>query len=438
MRNKSEFSDFLPNMVLMMEKPPSFYARLVSILVMIFVVITLLWLTLAKVDIVVTAQGKVVPSGKIKIIQAADAGVVRSILVRDGQSVSAGDTLIEFDSTVSDADSVQLLSRVQESELKVQRQRISLGEKVTLGSGVSDKVLVAEERQLLENNLTADREEIELLNLERAQLKAAYEGAQLELKKLEGVVEYNRQQAIQKKRYAEEGLIAGAEAADAEFKHQDSVRELTVLRERVVEARQRFNSAREKIKSKRTQHRNNYLGKLAEARVELKEARQNYIKATNQQTLQVLKAPVDGIVQQLSVNTVGAVVTRADQLLVLIPTSGNLEIEAKILNKDIGFVDAEQSTNVKVDAFEYTRYGHLNGQIEWVASDSVLDKERGPIYPARIQLSDTTLPRRVNNRVAKVLPGMNVTVDVVIGQRRLIEYFSGPLLRYKDESLNER
>ena len=438
MRKQSEFSEFLPNSVLAMERPPSFYARLVSWIVMSFVVITLLWLFIAKVDIIVTAQGKVVPSGKVKIIQAADAGIVRDILVRDGQTVRAGDTLIEFDSTVSDADSDQLLARLNQARLSVQRHRIALGEKITLGEGVNDPAMVQAEKDILDTGIAASEDEIRLLNFEKGQLKAAYEGARLELVKMEGLVEFNRDQAQQKARYASEGLIAGAEAKDAEFRLQDSEKELTVQQERVTEAKQRYSSAIGKVKAKKTEQRNSLLQGLAEANVSLNEASQSFIKASKQKTHQSLKAPVDGIVQQLSVHTIGAVVSRADELLVLIPSSDQLEVEAKILNKDIGFVDTEQSSNIKIDAFEYTRYGHIKGKIDWVASDSVLDKDKGPIYPARVKLEQTTLPRKVNNRIAQVLPGMNVTVDVVIGQRRLIEYFSGPFLRYKDESLTER
>lgn len=438
MPKQSDFSEFLPNMILAMERPPSFYARLVSVLVMLFVAVTLLWLYFAKVDIIVTAQGKVVPSGKIKLVQAADSGIVRNIFVRDGQPVKAGDVLIEFDSTVSDADSDQLLSRLNQARLTMQRHRIALGEEVTLGEGVGDQSMVSSERAILETSGRAGEEEIRLLAFERAQLKAAFDAAKFELKKLDGLVTYNEEQATRKKRFAAEGLIAGAEAQEAEFRMLDSQRERTVQVERVSEAKERYSSAAERVRAKRTEQRNALLQGLAEANVALKEAEQSNIKANKQLTHQKLIAPVDGIVQQLGVHTIGAVVSRADQLLVLIPSSDVLEVEAKILNKDIGFVDTEQNSNVKIDAFEYTRYGQIEGQIDWVASDSVLDKEKGPIYPARIKLAQTTLPRKVNNRIAQVLPGMNVTVDVVIGQRRLIEYFSGPLLRYKDESLTER
>lgn len=435
---KNTFEEFLPNMVLAMEKPPSFYARLVSLLVMAFVVITILWLIFSKVDIVVTAQGKVVSSGRIKVLQAADAGIVKDIRVRDGQQVSKGDVLIEFDTTVSNADFDQLKTRLNKAQLNVQRIKKALGEKVEIGTGIEDTAMVLDEKILAENKAEKTNKELNLLEFERKQSLAAYEAAQKELEKLQGKVEFNREQSTQKQRYATEGLIARSEAEAAEFQLQDSERELNIQVQKVSEAKQQYSSAKERVSARKTEHKNDLLQALSDANIELNESRQNYIKATQQLTNQTLRAPVDGIVQQLKVYTIGAVVSRADELMAIVPNNSDLEVEAKILNKDIGFVDAEQSSNVKVDAFEYTRYGNLTGNIEWVASDSVLDKEKGPIYPARIKLDETTLPRKVNGRIAKVMPGMSVTVDVVIGQRRLIEYFSGPLLRYQDESLTER
>ena len=96
------------------------------------------------------------------------------------------------------------------------------------------------------------------------------------------------------------------------------------------------------------------------------------------------------------------------------------------------------TVEVKVNAYEYTKYGMLKGQLEWIGSDAIIDEVLGPIYPAKIQLDGITLPNKVNSRAVKISPGMGVNLDVQIGKRRLIEYFLSPLIRYKKESLNER
>ena len=436
--SKSSFKEFLPSMTLAMERPPSFYARMVSFFVMTFVFITILWLILAKVDIVVSAQGKVVPSGKVKLIQAAEEGVVVKIYVTDGQTVKKGDLLVDLDSTSSGADEKQVESKLTKSVLTVQRLRLELGEQILLGEGVENKNLITTEHALMEANKKQLEEKLNLLESERAQAKASLKAAQLEVSKLSNEIVFNEEQLIQKTRQAKEGLIAGLEVQDAKFILNNSFKERQVQKQRVNESKEKFESTSEKLESAKTEYRGELLQKLTEAEHEYQSAVQDKVKSTMRMEHQALKAPVNGVVQQLSVNTVGAVVNRADQLMVIIPEGTKLEIEAQILNKDIGFVDSGQLANVKVDAFEYTRYGSIQGDIEWVGSDAVLDEQKGPIYPARIKLSDITLPRKVSDRIAQIVPGMSVTADIVIGERRLIEYFSGPFLRYKDESLNER
>ena len=439
MFNKKDFSGFQPNMVLIMQQPPAFYARLVSFLVMLFVTIAILWLCLSKVDIDISAQGKVVPSGRIKVIQSPDEGIVRKIYVKDGQSVKKGELLIDFDTTVSGAEFSQLQNRFNKSLLTVQRFQLLLGGDVELGQGViEDAIMIASEQERFTNEVQNFHEEMRTLNFEKEQAKAVYDASVLELEKLKGTIEFNRDQSINTRKFAEQGLVARVEADDADYRLEDSKKERSVQRMLVSEAKEKYSLSSQRLQAREVEHRSQLLEGLAESKIELEEARQNYVRATEQLSYRSLKAPVGGIVQQLSIHTIGAVVSRADQLMVLIPDETSLEIEAQILNKDIGFVDIEQKSNIKVDAFEYTRYGYLEGELDWVASDSVLDEEKGPIYPARIKLTKTSLPRKVNNKIAQVLPGMNVTVDVVTGQRRLIAYFLGPILRYKDESLNER
>jgi len=315
---------------------------------------------------------------------------------------------------------------------------LELGEDLTLGEGVESKDLVLTEQALMDANKKQLKEKLNLLESERAQAEALLKAANLEVSKLSNEITFNQEQFRQKARQAKEGLIAGLEVQDAKFKLSNSRKERQVQKQRVNEAKEKFESTSKKLESAITEYRGELLQKLTEAELEYQGSLQDKIKSTMRMEHQALRAPVNGVVQQLSVNTVGAVVNRADQLMVLIPEGTKLEVEAQILNKDIGFVDSGQLANVKVDAFEYTRYGSIKGDIEWVGSDSFLDEQKGPIYPARIKLNEVTLPRKVNNRIARVVPGMSVTADIVIGERRLIEYFSGPFLRYKDESLNER
>ena len=439
-KNQELINEFLPSMTVTMQRPPSLHARFISVLIMLFVIITLLWLFFSKVDIVISAQGKVVPSGNIKVVQAVEQGVVKRILIKDGQFVKKGQSLIEMDTTNSDADEQQLLNKLQKAQLTVNRLKIELGQKETdeFGIKVDNPDLVRTEKALLRANQTQFKEQNKQLRFELDQARATLGAAQLEVGKLDTEINFNQKQFIQKTRQSKEGLIARTEVDMAEMTLKTSQGERAVQLKRVREAKGRYESATEKLQASLAEHQSDLYQQLTDSEYQLQEAMQEMVKAEQIKGHQTLKAPVDGFIQQLAVHTVGAVVTRADKLLVIIPEDATLEVEASVLNKDIGFVDTNQVVNVKVDAFEYTRYGMLKGELDWVASDAILDEQKGPIYPSRIKLNFFKLPRKVNDREALLQAGMSITADIVIGERRLIEYFSGPLLRYKDESLNER
>ena len=181
---------------------------------------------------------------------------------------------------------------------------------------------------------------------------------------------------------------------------------------------------------------NKALGELADAKRRGQGLEQDNIKAIQRTHLQTLTAPVDGVVQQLAVHTIGGVVTPAQQLMVIVPREDKVEIEAVIENRDIGFVHEGQSAEVKVDAFPFTKYGTLAAELIDVSDDAIQDEKRGLIFMSHVRLEQTVM--RVEDKLINLSPGMAVTVEVKTGQRRLIEYILSPLMQYADESIRER
>lgn len=149
-----------------------------------------------------------------------------------------------------------------------------------------------------------------------------------------------------------------------------------------------------------------------------------------------MTAPVSGVVQQLAVHTIGGVVTPAQELMKIVPESESLEVEAWILNKDIGFVEEGQTAEVKIETFPFTKYGTLDAEVIDVSNDAITDEQKGLVYAGRVLLQKSTI--RVGEKIVNLTPGMAVTVEIKTGTRRLIEFVLSPLLRYKQESLGER
>ena len=150
----------------------------------------------------------------------------------------------------------------------------------------------------------------------------------------------------------------------------------------------------------------------------------------------ILTTPITGQVQQLATTTIDGVVQSAQPLMQIVPSDSALEVEAMILNKDIGFVQEGQKAEVKIDTFNFTKYGLIDAQISSISDDAINDEQLGLVYSARVKLNTDNLT--VEGREVRLSPGMSVTTEVKTGQRRLIEFFLSPLLRYKQESLGER
>lgn len=194
-------------------------------------------------------------------------------------------------------------------------------------------------------------------------------------------------------------------------------------------------TARQRDKA-HAEFRRDRLAELAGAEARAASMRAELIKAEQRAGQQNLTAPVDGHVQELAVHTVGGVVTPAQPILVIVPDDSLLEVEAQVLNKDIGFVAEGQPVEIKLEAFPFTRYGLIEGAVLDVSSDAVEDERLGLVYTARIGLDRATID--VDGQGVRLAPGMAVTAEIKTGSRRLIEYVLGPLLQAGQESLRER
>jgi hemolysin D len=168
----------------------------------------------------------------------------------------------------------------------------------------------------------------------------------------------------------------------------------------------------------------------------LSAAQQDVVRNAAHSKLLKITSPVDGTVQQLAVYTVGGVVPGAQQLMKIVPKEDKIEIEAMLENRDVGFVEKGQKAAVKIDAFEFTKYGIIPGRVVHVSSDAIKDEKRGLLYSVLIELDKSTIV--VNGQNTSLNPGMSVRADIKTGSRRVIEYFLSPLLQHKRESLNER
>lgn len=440
--------EFLPATLEIEETPPLPLARAMLWSIVLFFFIAVVWACIGRVDIVGVAPGKIVPAGRTKTVQPLESAVVVAIHVTEGQHVSAGDVLIELDPTAPNADK----ARLGKERVALELDRLRLTKLLQAVRGID----AAKPSQ---DPFTAFTSQVETLRLAKAQTRLSHQIAEYKAA-IGGIDEDRREKGAE--RDAVDARITQlkgtlpliTEEADAHKKLMTTgvvprVKWLEVERERIgvqqelaaqQEQRKVLNASLESLSERRkvtdAQYQSRWMAELTETETKLSSYEEEIAKAERRLALTTLAAPVSGTVQQLVVHTEGGVVTEAQPLMVIVPDDSPLEVEAMVPNKDIGFVHEGQEAIVKIETFNFTKYGYIKGKVAKVSRDAVIDKDKGLYYLAHIALDRTTM--NINEREVSIEPGMAVTAEVRMGQRRVIEFLLSPLLRYRQESGRER
>ena len=455
-RSRTEL-EFLPAALEIVETPASPAGRAIGAVIMLFFVLALAWATFGRIEIVATAPGKIVPTGRTKIIQPLEIGTVRAIHVQEGQRVKAGEVLVELDPTTSEADRNRQAAELLAARLDVARLSAMLADEAEAAFRAppeASATQLALARQLITSQSAEHRAKLAELDRQKAQSAANRAAVAANVEKLNAVLPLLRQRFEMRAYLYDKQYGSKLNYLDAQQDLIDKENELEVQKSRLAEA----DAALQVVTAHRLQaeaeFRRSLLADLKTAQDKADSLAQELVKAERRMQGQTLAAPVEGIVQQLAIHTVGGVVTPAQTLMVVVPAESRLEIEAMVSNRDIGFVHAGERAEIKVDTFNFTRYGLLRGDVLNVSSDAVdRDSQAGvtepgapnpPVptgrrelaYIARISLDRTAMD--IDGRSVNLRPGMAVTAEINTGNRRVIEYLLSPLLRYREESLRER
>lgn len=435
-------AQFLPAALALQETPVSPAPRLAMWLLLAFAAIALLWAVFGQIDVVATAQGRIVPNDRTKVIQPIDTATVKAIHVIDGQFVKAGEILVELDATSTAADTMRIANELLTARLQAARARalldaLSSGRQPLLGRlpEVAAERL-AQEQRILDGQFGEYQARLARIDADIARREAEFASTREVVAKLEQTVPIARRRAQDFKNLVGQNFISEHGYLEKEQQRIEQEADLATQKSRLKELAAALQEGRGQRTALQAETKRLALDSLDEAEQKVAAYGQELIKARSRDRLMTLTAPVDGTVQQLAVHTVGGVVTEAQPLMMVVPKDNPIEIEAFVENKDIGFVNPGQDAVVKIETFPFTKYGTIEAKVASVSSDAVNDEKRGLIFPARVLPERTTL--RVENKTVNLTPGMAVTVEVKTARRRVVEYFLAPLLQYKDESLRER
>jgi hemolysin D len=361
--------------------------------------------------------------------------------VQNGERVVAGQLLIELDPTQASADVDRAKAGKVDAEFALARAHalLTVGKEQPLPDvsripGATD-AQQASAQAFAEGALREHRKKMSSANAELKRRQAELETTGVEIAKLEETLSLARQQESDYAALAPRGYVAAHDYLDKQKTVIEQSRELEAQRSRVQELAAAIEEQKQDIEVAEATFAREQWERLSKATTDAQQTQDEETKAVTRHQEMSIRSPVAGVVQQLAVHTVGGVVTTAQSLLEVVPDDA-LEVEARISNRDIGFVDPGQRATVKIATFPYTRFGYLEGTVIKVSNDAISDKKNGLVFLARIRIPSNHF--QANRKSINLSPGMEVTAEVKTGRQRVWQYFLSPLVQIGSESLRER
>jgi hemolysin D len=431
--SRDDSHHFKPILTEIEETPANPLGSLVLWVIIIIIFASIAWLTFGETEIVVSGQGKFIPSGKVKIVQPLETGVIRKILCKRGDEVTKGQLLVQIDPSATDPTLESLREEYKTYKITIMR----------LESLISNRPFEPDE-------LLFGKETVQVQHDIFNSLKNGY-NKQIAAKddELHKATQQLTALTIEKKDYADL-LLTYQEQKTRLDPIIDIIprNEYNDLLRKILENKIASNNITAKIKEVTTHlellnHQKealqyNFTNKLseelAESSMKLASAKARLDRISFANKKQNITSPVTGTINEVLITTEGGVVTPAEKLISIVPKDSPLVVETKVLNKDIGFIEKDMPVTVKVNAFTYQRYGTLEGKVSQISKDSIKDEQLGDIYMVYISIENPTL--KVENEIVPMSTGMTVLAEINVGTRRLIEFFIYPLIKYLDEGLS--
>ncbi|RJX69747.1 HlyD family type I secretion periplasmic adaptor subunit [Vibrio sinensis] len=432
-------------------------ARIMLWVMVAFFVISIVWASWAEIDKVTVGQGKVVPSSQVQIVQNLEGGLVKEILVREGQKVTKGQQLLLIDDTrfrsdfrereqqvanliasVTQLSSSILSVKLQEKfDTKNWQKNVELDySQLVFPEGFAEQrpKLVARQKAEYRQDLNNLRNQISVIDQQVKQKQQDLVEVQARVKNLRASYNFARKELNITKPLADEGVVPKIELLKLQRQVNDTRRELTSSELKVPMLK---SSIRESMLS-RIDVAQKFLSeqqeKLNAAQDKLSSLTESTVGLEDRVNRTVVISPVTGTVKTLNVNTVGGVIQPGMDIVEIVPSEDTLLVEAKIAPQDIAFLRPDLPTIVKFSAYNFTKYGGMDGVLEHISADTTTDEEGNSFYLVRVRTKQTSLHQ---DKSLPIIPGMTATVDIITGKRTVMEYLLKPILSAQTNALKE-
>ncbi len=477
LRNRRDM-EFLPASLEILETPASPVRVAFIWFICTLVVATLVWGWFGRFDIVATAQGKVQPKGRVKIITSLESGRARAVPVTNGDHVRAGDVIVELDDTQVKAEETARLAKLNAYKAELQR-RNAVTDQLNIWKSESDsgllngellgklvfssdipQILQDREQAVFAAELRGIKASLNSLIAQKTQKKAEIDGLQATLAAYRQQVKTLSERVEMRSRLVHSSAGSRALVIDAMQQHEQALSALADKSAQLIAAQAALNVASAETSRLLDTTASDNAARKLEAERATDELEQEVIKAAQHRDLMTIRSPIEGTVQLSSITTPGQVVSAGTELMRIVASNTPLEIEAFLPNRDIGFVTQGQSAIIKLEAYPFTRFGVLEGHVKAISSDAIPEPDaqmlestasqhastsiptanvprvQNLVFPLTLSFDSTTL--KVDGKAVPISPGMAVTVEIKTGKRRILEYLFSPLAQIAAEAMGER
>jgi len=442
-------AEFLPAILRLQEEAPSPLPRIVLWTIVALVAATALWASVGRLDVVAVAEGRLVPRSQLRIVQPAEGGVMRELLVKEGERVRAGQVLARMDVRATDADAATVRNEIATRRLQLRRIDAELAGTALAAETEDPPRLHAQAEAQREARVQAHRASLAEQRSAVARARREMQAASETRAKLEGALPMLQEQERAFQKLARDGYAGRLMVAQRSRERLDVEQDLRAQEFRVEAARAVAEQGERRIAQLEAAYRAQLQGERAEAETQLARLEQELEKLKHRQRLAELRAPADGEVKDLATQTQGAVLAPGTVLMTLVPDGEALVAEVWLANQDAGFVAAGQRAKLKLASFPFQRYGMLEATVARVSADASeradgaraqggAEGARTSAYAYRAQLEPFSQELRFGEARHALRPGMQLTAEIRLAERTVLEYLLSPVQKVALEAGRER
>lgn len=438
---KAETQTFAPASLRLQHEPPSPLPRLVLYGLLTLFAVLLLWAAFGRVDIVAVAPGKLVPQHSLQILQPADSGIIKELLVREGDVVEAGQVLVRLDTRVSEADNKILQAELGAMHLQLRRIDAELNDKPLKALASDDAQMLLQVEAQYRERRRAHRDTLAEVE---AQLRKARQdlASALEVRaKLSQTLPHFREQEQVYDELLQDGSVAKLEARGKSRERIEKEQDLRTQEFNVASLEATISQIEKRISQLASSYRSELQNQRVEVQGQYQKLEQDWAKQKLRHSLLELKAPHDGVIKDLSTHTVGAIVSPGTVLMTLVPNNDPLHAEVLVSHLDAGFIQLAQPVKLKLTAYPFQKYGMIEGEVKQISPDATEPQgnayEKQSLgYRTMVALNSPVLER--DGQKHQLAAGMQVTAEINLGSRTVLEYLLSPVQKTAHEAGRER